>query len=97
MAASGDDTAKRYGIGVNKLFPVLQYGGRSIGAGDEALHQCLGALASLRSLREVICWVCSYREMQHARPKAHSYGLSHDGYCGCRFKTGLGGSFDQNR
>jgi hypothetical protein len=22
MAASGDDTAKRYGIGVNKLFPV---------------------------------------------------------------------------
>src|SRR5258706_3046121 len=26
MAASGDDTAKRYGIGVNKLFLVSQYG-----------------------------------------------------------------------
>jgi nicotinamidase/pyrazinamidase len=33
MAASGDDTAKRYGIGVNKLFPVSQYGRRSIAAG----------------------------------------------------------------
>src|ERR1700680_97005 len=42
----------------------------------------LGTLPSLRSLREVICWLCSYREMQHAGPKAHSCGLSHDGKAG---------------
>jgi len=35
MAASGDDTAKRYGIGVNKLFPVSQFGRRSITAADD--------------------------------------------------------------
>src|SRR5258706_7453160 len=41
-------------------------GAAGISAGPRAkrqrtLHQRLGALASLRSLREVICWLCSYR------------------------------------
>jgi hypothetical protein len=97
MAASGDDTAKRYGISVKKLFPVSQYGRTSITAGDEALHQRLGASASLRFLREVICWLALTGEMHHARPTAHSCWLSHDRYRGCRFKAGLGGSFHQNR
>jgi hypothetical protein len=98
MAVSGDDTAERYGISVNKLFPASQYGRGSIPAGDDQLFTDASARhASLRSLREVICWLCPTGEMQHARPKAHSCGPSLDGYRGCRSKAGLGGGIDQNR
>jgi hypothetical protein len=54
MAVSGDDTAKRYGISVNKLFPVSQYRRGSIPAGDDQLFTDAGCFFTLPSRSDLL-------------------------------------------